>query len=249
MKIRLDELILKNNLLPSSLILPMVMAGEVWIRDKRATSIAQKVDPSEIIEIRSLRKTKYVGRGGDKLEAAINAFKIDIIDKICADFGASTGGFTDVLIQNGAKKVYAIETGKNVLDQKLRNNPKVINWEEHSLHDVFISQDQEPYNELKNVELSVVDLSFIPLSHSLPSISALTNNSDIVALLKPHYEAQDPTLLENGVIKNENIREQIVNNFKDWAEKEGYTIKGFIESPLKGGRGNVEYLVYLTKSQ
>lgn len=240
-KIRLDKLILEQNLIEEKLILPMVMAGEIFINDEKATSIAQLVDVNSNLEIRSFKK-KYVSRGGFKLEKALEDFKIEVKDLVCADFGASTGGFTDVLLKNGAKKVYSIETAKGELDMSLRNDTRVINLEDNSL----FSLENLPLKDNK-IDFAVCDLSFVTLKRALPKIFQLTKNAPMIALLKPHYEAQDESLLRNGIVKDDETRMKIVEEFKTWCVENNIKIKNFIESPIKGGsgNGNIEYLVQL----
>ena len=235
-KIRLDDFLVFQDILKKELILPYVIEGNIYINDQKATSVAQLVDMSVRITIKDTTK-KYVGRGSLKLEEALNKFKVDVSDFVCVDFGASTGGFTDVLLQQGSKKVYAVETGRNVLDHKLRMNSKVVNLEGVSLFKLDIFKEK--------IDLSVVDLSFIPLSHSLKHISYITNNAPIIALLKPHYEAQDESLLRKGVVKDSITLKSILNNFKNWLFLNNFRLLEIIESPIKGGGGNIEYLVHI----
>jgi len=243
-KIRLDEKIRTEGLIEEKMIIPMVMAGEVWADGQRAISPSQPVYIDCSIEIRGLNGKKYVGRGGLKLEAALEQFEITPTDYVCIDFGACTGGFTDVLLQKGAKKVYALETGKGILADKLRNDPRVINLEGMNLY-----KFEQNYTEIidEKINLCVVDLSFIPLTHALDKISVISNNAPIIALLKQHYEAQDESLLSRGVVKDDETRNMIVENFKNWLEQNNYSLTGFIESPIHGGGGNIEYLVKVQK--
>ena len=235
-KIRLDKLISQNNLLPEKLILPYIMEGSIFVGGQKAMSRAQLVDEDIAIEIINTTK-KYVGRGGFKLEAALDTFKVNIENKICVDFGACTGGFTDVLLQKGAKKVYSVETGKHLLADKLRNNEKVINMEDTSIFNI------QGFSE--SIDLSVIDLSFIPLSHALTHIKEITQNAPIIALLKPHYEAQDESLLRKGIVKDAETRNLIIEKFQLWLSENGFQTHGYIESPIKGGGGNTEFLFYL----
>lgn len=241
-KIRLDEK-LREMGMNEEKILPMVMAGEIWVGTQKASSRAQMIDPDVEVIVRS-NTPKYVSRGGFKLEAAIDKFGVNVEGKICADFGSSTGGFVDVLLQNGARKVYAIETGKNLLDMKIKNNPKVISMEDESLFHYEISDMPWTKNEEK-IDLVTIDLSFIPLSHALNQIRDLTLCHEIIALIKPHYEAQDESLLRKGVVKDNETREIILSNLKTWLLENNFTIKEIIESPIHGGGGNVEYLAWI----
>jgi 23S rRNA (cytidine1920-2'-O)/16S rRNA (cytidine1409-2'-O)-methyltransferase len=244
-KTRLDEYIKEHELILEELITPMILSGEIQVNGQRATGKAQIIREEDVVEIRAREHEKYVGRGGFKLEAAIEVFYIDVKDKICADFGACTGGFTDVLLQNGAKKVYAIETGKGILADKIRNDPRVVNLENTNLFTLSSYGTGMPIPFTEPIEFACIDLSFVPLKKALPHISAIINNCPIVALLKPHYEAQDLSLLRKGVVKDEETRLKIVEDFKEWLEENNYILKGIVESPIKGGGGNVEYLVNL----
>jgi len=240
-KTTLQEKIQEIDLTPNNLSLEsLILAEEILIDGKPAISKNQKIKPNSKIEYKS-KLRKYVSRGGFKLEEAINQFEINLKNKICVDFGASTGGFTDCLIQNGAKKVYAIEKGEKQLDAKLINNPKVISLEGKSLFNF----EEKKFEE--KIDLAVCDLSFIPLKKAIPKIFELTQNAQLIALLKPHYEAMDVSVLRNGKIKDKEIREKIIKNFKNWLEKNQFKLTGFAECKLKREGRNLEYLCLIEK--
>lgn len=184
---------------------------------------------------------KFVSRGGEKLEAAIKSLAIDVKEKVCADVGASTGGFTDCLLQNGAKKVYAIDVGYGILDWKLRNNPKVVLMERQNVR--FLQNLLEP------VDLVTIDVSFISLKLVLPVVKnwLMPKTGRLVALIKPQFEASYKEASRGkGVIKDSHIIEQILSDLQKFAKTLGFKIKGLIPSPILGKKGNQEFLICLS---
>ena len=193
---------------------------------------------SESDTITLLETIKYVSRGGFKLEAALKAFNIDPKDLICADIGASTGGFTDCLLQHGAKKIYAIDVGTGQLVPQLRENKKVISLEHTDIRNISLPE---------KAELTVVDVSFISLTYVLKDISNITTpHGTIITLIKPQFEVGKEHILKHG-IADPDFREESIDKIREYATTLGLLYKGSIESPITGGDGNVEYLAWFEK--
>ncbi|MBN2189783.1 MAG: TlyA family RNA methyltransferase, partial [Candidatus Aureabacteria bacterium] len=185
---------------------------------------------------------KYVGRGGFKLECAIDTFKIDVKDKVCIDIGSSTGGFTDCLLKKGAKKVFAVDVGYGQIDYSLRKDKRVVLLEKTNAR--YLRKDRIG----EKVDLVTIDVSFISLDKILPvSYSLLERGGECIALIKPQFEAGRKDVEKGGVVRNESIRLKVVSGIKDFCVATGYSVVGCVESPLKGPAGNVEYLIYAEK--
>ena len=239
-KQRIDILLTNSGLVESrNKAQRLVMAGEVKVDGQLVHKSSESYDPSCHIPIRS--KPKYVSRGGLKLEKAINEFKMNNIGgKICVDIGASTGGFTDCLLQNGAKKVYAVDVGYGQLHQSLRNNPRVIKMERVNVKDV--KSFPEP------IELVTIDVSFISLKRVFPIVKNWCNQQKIrvIALIKPQFEVGRIIAAKGkGVIRSDKDRQKVVKDIISTARDEGFNVLGVAESPIRGPKGNVEFLVYL----
>jgi 23S rRNA (cytidine1920-2'-O)/16S rRNA (cytidine1409-2'-O)-methyltransferase len=236
-KRRLDEiLIAKGWVKDKNEAFVVVTEGRVFAEGQKAISPAQVLNPGARIEMRS--GEDFVGRGAYKLAAALEKFKINVENKICADIGAATGGFTQVLLRHGASKVYAIDTAKGKFAFKLRENPKVALMEKTDVRDVKELSDP--------VFLATIDISLIPLEDILPHIKRLLSREGVVvALFKPQYQTRDPKLLKHGIIRDSVERGRLLENFLQWAEEQGWKILGQMESPIRGSEGNVEYLVWL----
>ena len=217
----------------------LVMAGEVKVDGQLVHKSSESFDPSCHITIKS--KPKYVSRGGLKLEKAITEFKIDdIAGSICVDIGASTGGFTDCLLQNGAEKVYAVDVGYGQLHQSLRKNPRVIEMERVNVKDVKGFPEQ--------VELVTIDVSFISLKRIFPVVNNWSKQKKIrvIALIKPQFEVGRKIAAKGrGVIRSDKDRQKAVKDILSTARDEGFKVLGVVESPIKGPKGNVEFLTYL----
>ena len=217
----------------------LVMAGEVKVDGQLVHKSSELFDPYCHIAIKS--KPKYVSRGGLKLEKAITEFKInDITGKICADIGASTGGFTDCLLQNGAEKVYAVDVGYGQLHQSLRKNRRVIEMERVNVKDV--KGFPEP------IELVTIDVSFISLKRIFPIVKNWCKQNEIrvIALIKPQFEVGRKIAAKGkGVIRSDKDRQKVVKDILSTARVEGFNVLGVTESPVKGPKGNVEFLTYL----
>lgn len=183
---------------------------------------------------------KYVGRGGLKLETAINKFNIDLNDLICIDVGASTGGFTDCMLQNGARLVYAVDVGHDQLDSTLRNNKKVI-----SLENTDIRYAKDKIEE--KADFISVDVSFVSLKKVLPFVKDLLKDTGkIAALIKPQFETGGIGLNKKGIVKDLKLREKVVNEIKEFSVLLGFKVIGITQSAITGGDGNIEYLIYLS---
>ncbi|HEY9121608.1 MAG TPA: TlyA family RNA methyltransferase [Brevefilum sp.] len=216
----------------------LVMAGEVRVDGEMVHKSSTQVPMNSSIEV--TQRPKYVSRGGKKLEAALDAFEVDVSGKICADVGASTGGFTDCLLQNGAKKVYAIDVGYGLLHWKLRNDPRVIVMERTNARYL----DTLP----ESINLATVDASFISLALLLPAIRTWFNSEagQIIALIKPQFEAGRKAAAKHaGVIKDEAVHSQVIMETLQSAISLSFFPVGLIPSPIKGPKGNVEFLVDL----
>lgn len=214
----------------------IVTEGRVYVNGQKAISPGQTVSDSDVIEVRAGRE--FVGRGAQKLDAALREFNIDVRGAVCADVGAATGGFTEVLLKHGAAKVYAIDTGRGKLDLKLRQDPRVVVMEETNV------LAMPPLPEL--VGLISIDVSLTSLRFVLPKILPwLSRGGSVVALFKPQYEVEDKSLLEHGILRDVAARAKLVGAFRTWLKEHGWRELGFMESPIRGSEGNVEYLWHL----
>jgi 23S rRNA (cytidine1920-2'-O)/16S rRNA (cytidine1409-2'-O)-methyltransferase len=236
-KQRLDLLMVEKGIIESrEKARAMIMAGEVLVDGKPIDKPGTKVDAQAEIMIKS--KPRFVSRGGDKLAAALDTFPIDASGCICADVGASTGGFTDCLLQYGAARVYAIDVGYGQIAYTLRQDARVIIMERTNAR--YIEALPEP------VDLVVVDASFISLKLLLPAIRRwLTSNAEVIALIKPQFEAGQQDVGKGGVVKDARVHERVLREVLTFAQSDGFVVCGLIRSPLKGPAGNVEFLVWL----
>ena len=243
-KIRLDQLLVERDLAESlDLAQRLVIAGKVRVDGQLA------VTPSQIVqndaELTVDQGPRFVSRGGKKLAAALDEFSVDVQNLVCADAGASTGGFTDCLLQNGAAKVFAIDVGHGILDWKLRNDPRVIVMEKTNAR--HVEKLAEP------VDLVVIDASFISLKVLLPVIKGWLSSparggggGDIIALIKPQFEAKREEVSRGkGVIRDAEIHRRVLHEILDFAVAKGFSLRGLIRSPIQGPKGNVEFLVWL----
>jgi 23S rRNA (cytidine1920-2'-O)/16S rRNA (cytidine1409-2'-O)-methyltransferase len=242
-KVRLDVLLVERGLAESrAKAQAMIMAGQVRVSDQVMLKPATTVTPDSLVTVDS--GPRFVSRGGEKLDAALEAFHIDVTGFICADVGSSTGGFTDCLLQRGATKVYAIDVGKGILHWKLRNDPRVVVMEETNAR--YVESLPEA------VSLVTVDASFISLKILLPVIKkwlALEEKKEersVIALIKPQFEAGKKDVARgDGVIRDPQIHRQVLLDVLGFAQQEGLNIRGLIKSPLLGPKGNAEFLVWL----
>jgi 23S rRNA (cytidine1920-2'-O)/16S rRNA (cytidine1409-2'-O)-methyltransferase len=236
-KVRLDELVLARGLAGTrSQAQRLIMAGEVSIGDEVTDKPGRLV--SEDAAVRVQEGLRYVSRGGLKLEAALDAFGITPNGRVCADIGASTGGFTDCLLQRGAAKVYAIDVGYGQLAWSLRQDPRVIAVERVNIRHL------ETLPEL--VDLATVDVSFIGLSLVLPAVKRLlASNGQIVALIKPQFEARKGQVGKGGVVRDGKVHRAVIEKVLAEAAAIGFAPAGLIRSPITGPAGNIEFLVWL----
>jgi len=238
-KERLDVLITKRGLLPSrEKAKAYIMSGVVYVNGQKEDKPGMQVEADVKIHIRE--KMKYVSRGGYKLEKAMEVFSITLNEKMIMDVGASTGGFTDCMLQNGAKKVYAVDVGYGQLAWSLRQNPKVVSMEKTNIRYVTRDQIQD------DIDFASIDVSFISLTKVLqPLQGLLKENGEIVALIKPQFEAGREKVGKKGVVRDPKVHEQVIEAVLTYAREIGYGIFGIDYSPIKGPEGNIEYLVYL----
>lgn len=238
-KIRLDKLLVDRGLVSTrQQALGTILSGNVYLEGQLADKAGRLVTEDAEISIKA--RMPYVSRGGLKLEEAIRTFKISVEGKVAIDIGASTGGFTDCLLQNGAQKVYAIDVGYGQLHWKLRNDPRVINLEKtHILKfDWGIITD--------HIDISTLDLSFISVTYVLPVLrDHLPADCEIVILVKPQFEVGKGEVGKGGIVRDMDKVQQAVNKVKEFAEGLGFEVRGLIPSPILGQKGNVEYLLYL----
>tara|TARA_Y100001970_G_C14202059_1_gene841684 strand:- start:307 stop:1050 length:744 start_codon:yes stop_codon:yes gene_type:complete len=237
-KLRLDQILFDRKLANSkSKAQAMIMAGQVYVEGKLIIKSGINFNTDSLIEIKNLGPD-WVSRGALKLIKALDANNINVDKKICIDLGASTGGFTDVLIQKGAKKVYSIDVGTNQLHEKLKKNNKVLNIEKTNAR--YLTK--EIISEL--VEILVCDVSFISLKKViLPNLHLLKSGSTIIALIKPQFESKKNET-KKGVVKDHKIHERICYEIKEWFTNQcKCKVLNIIESPIKGPKGNAEFLI------
>jgi 23S rRNA (cytidine1920-2'-O)/16S rRNA (cytidine1409-2'-O)-methyltransferase len=241
-KIRLDLLLARRGLAESrEKAQAIVFAGQVLVNGRKEDKSGALVP--EDAEIRILGETlRYVGRGGLKLEAAIREFAVPALGKIALDVGASTGGFTDCLLQHGAQKVYAVDVGYGQMAWKLRQDPRVVVIERVNIRGMSPSLVPEP------VDLAVIDVSFISLEKVLPPVTAfLKPDGAVVALIKPQFEVGREHVGKGGIVRDEVARMAAVKKIADFITELGFNVKGTIPSPITGQDGNVEFLIYAVK--
>jgi len=222
-----------------------IIAGDVKIDDIYITKAGFQINPQKDYEI-VVKSMPYVSRGGFKLQKALDTFKLDIKDRICLDAGASTGGFTDCLIQRGAKFVYAVDVGYGQLDWKIRSNEKVKTIEKTNLRICDYSEIYAPDEPVAN--LLVSDLSFISLTKVLENLKNLLAKDfhEMICLIKPQFEAGKENIEKGGVVRDKKIHVQVIKNVIDCAKNLDYSIKGLTYSSIKGPAGNIEYLIWIT---
>lgn len=239
-KNRLDAELLARGLVPSrERGRALIMAGVVYVQGQKALKAGQTVRPDEHIEVRE-NINPYVSRGGLKLEKAMAAFPIRLTDTVCMDVGASTGGFTDCMLQNGAAKVYAIDVGYGQLAWKLRTDPRVVNLERTNFR--YCTREHVP----DPVDFASVDVSFISLRIILPVLrTLLREGGECVCLIKPQFEAGRENVGKKGVVRDVAVHENVVTNMLAFAAENGFDVLGLTFSPIKGPEGNIEYLMYL----
>lgn len=242
-KKRLDAAVFDLGLVPSrEKAKALIMAGVVYVNNQKADKAGMTVTEDMKIEVRD-NTLKYVSRGGLKLEKAMQVFPINLDGCICADIGASTGGFTDCMLQNGADRVYAIDVGYGQLAWKLRCDERVVNLEKTNFR--YVTAEQVP----DKLDFASVDVSFISLKLILPVMHTLMKDcAEAVCLIKPQFEAGKENVGKKGVVRDIKVHKQVVSEIVDFMYQSGFSVLGLDFSPIKGPQGNIEYLAYLKKS-
>ena len=242
MKKRLDLILVERELFETrEKAKREIMAGNVIVNEQVVTKAGTMFKDNDELNIRIKDKLKYVSRGGLKLEKAIKTWDLDFKDKSVLDIGASTGGFTDCALQNGAKCVYSIDVGKNQLDWKLRNDERVLSLEEMHIKDL---KEEDIDNE--KVDFIVIDVSFISLTKVIPYFEKfLAKTGKIVMLVKPQFEVGREKIGRNGVVENEEYHDEAVKKIISFSKKCGYELIGVEDSPIRGSKGNKEFLMLL----
>lgn len=239
-KVRLDQLVFDLGLAESrERAKTTIMGGLVYVDGQKADKPGMQVSPESKIDVRG-PACPYVSRGGFKLEKALKSFGVDPAGRVCLDCGASTGGFTDVLLQNGAKKVYAVDVGYGQLAWRLRNDDRVVVMERQNAR--YLSPEMFP----ERMELAVMDLSFISVKLVLPAVRGLLyDGAPVICLVKPQFEAGREEIGKKGVVRDRAVHERVLREFIAFAAPAGYTVAGIDYSPIRGPEGNIEYLGYL----
>ena len=241
-KVRLDQLLVDLGLSQSRERAKItIMEGSVFVDGQRVDKPGTAVDPEKKIEVRG-EQLAYVSRGGLKLEKALKVFPVEAAEKVCIDCGASTGGFTDVLLQNGAAKVYAVDVGYGQLAWKLRTDARVVNMERTNVR--YITQEQIP----EKIDFGVCDVSFISIKLILPAVhELLKEGADMICLIKPQFEAGREKVGKKGVVRDEKVHLEVVQSFLEFFPSAGFTLMGLDFSPIRGPEGNIEYLAWLKR--
>ena len=244
MKKRLDVLLTERGLAPSrEKAKALIMAGIVYVNNQKEDKAGTSFPEDAVVEVRG-QGLRYVSRGGLKLEKAMKAFPIDLTGRYCMDIGASTGGFTDCMLQNGAAGVYAIDVGYGQLDWKLREDPRVVCMEKTNFRYVTpgdLDPDRMP-------DFASVDVSFISLSKILPPAHAiLPAGGEMVCLIKPQFEAGREKVGKKGVVRDPQVHVEVIENVLQIAQEAGFEVLGLSWSPIRGPEGNIEYLMYIRK--
>ena len=240
MKERLDVLLVKRGLAPSrEKAKALIMAGDVFVENQREDKPGSTFPDESKIEVRG-NKLKYVSRGGLKLEKALAVFPVSPEGRVCMDIGASTGGFTDCMLQNGAAKVYAVDVGYGQFAYQLRRDERVVCMEKTNIRYVTPDQIADP------ISFASVDVSFISLTKVLPPVKLLLeHDADMICLIKPQYEAGREKVGKKGVVRDPAVHREVIEMIVSFALEEGFLIRGLDHSPVKGPEGNIEYLLWI----
>jgi 23S rRNA (cytidine1920-2'-O)/16S rRNA (cytidine1409-2'-O)-methyltransferase len=221
----------------------LIMSGIVYVNDQKEIKAGRDIKADDVIEVRG-STLKYVSRGGLKLEKAMDSFPISLDGAICMDIGASTGGFTDCMLQNGAIKVYSIDVGYGQLAWKLRSDDRVVNLERTNFR--YVTREQIP----DEIDFASVDVSFISLKLILPVMyELLKENGEAVCLIKPQFEAGRENVGKKGVVRDPAIHESVITTITQFANSQKFNVLGLEHSPVKGPEGNIEYLMHLRKCE
>lgn len=244
MKIRLDQYLVQHGLIQSrERAKAMIMSGVVFVNEQKVDKAGEMIKEDAKVEVRG-HDIGYVSRGGLKLEKVMKTFPITLEGKICADIGASTGGFTDCMLQNGAARVYAVDVGYGQLDWKLRNDPRVVCLERTNAR--YLDHEQVP----DVLDFASIDVSFISLKLIFPALySLLREGGEIACLIKPQFEAGPEKVGKKGVVRDPKVHLEVLEGFLTHAKENHFTVLGVTYSPIRGPEGNIEYLGYLRKSE
>lgn len=244
MKVRLDQFVFEEGYTESrQRAQALIMAGVVYVNNQKVDKAGYMLKETDKVEVRG-KDLKYVSRGGYKLEKAIELYNLDLTDRVCMDIGASTGGFTDCMLQNGAKKVYAVDVGYGQLAWKLRTDERVVNFEKTNIRNVTEENLDEKINFFS------VDVSFISLKHIFPVAYAISTNDVIGAcLVKPQFEAGKEKVGKKGVVRDSAVHKEVIISVMDYANQNGFFVKELTFSPIKGPEGNIEFLIVITKNE
>ena len=242
MKIRLDQYLCQHGMAQSrERAKALIMAGIVFVDEEKSDKPGNLIDENARVEVRG-HDIGYVSRGGLKLEKAMQVFPLTPAGKVCMDIGASTGGFTDCMLQNGARKVYAVDVGYGQLAWTLRNDARVVNMERTNIRHVTPDMLDEP------VEFFSVDVSFISLKHIFPVAAAITTpDAQGVCLVKPQFEAGREKVGKKGVVREASTHKEVMTAAAGYANANGFSVAGVDYSPVKGPEGNIEFLMYVKK--
>ena len=243
MKKRLDVLLVEKGFFESrEKAKAVIMTGCVYVNNQKADKAGASYDESLPIEVRG-GNDRYVSRGGYKLEKAMQVFPISLDGRITMDIGASTGGFTDCMLQNGAAKVYAVDVGYGQLAWKLRNDPRVVNLERTNMR--YVTDEQVP----DKIDFFSADVTFISLRLILHAARAVcADDATAVCLIKPQFEAGRENVGKNGVVRDRRVHISVVEGIVDYCLNNGFSVLGLSYSPIKGPQGNIEYLIYIRRS-
>ena len=239
-KKRLDSLLVERGIIQSrERAKGLILSGDVSVNGNPVNKAGILVDEDAEIKLTG-KDIPYVSRGGLKLEKAIREFNLNVKDKVAIDVGASTGGFTDCLLQNGVKKVYAVDVGYGQLAWKLRNDPRVTVIERKNVRYLKPDDIGEP------VDIATIDVSFISLKLVLPVVkNLLKENGEIIALIKPQFEVGKDEVEKGGIVRDREKHERVISEIKSFAIDSGFKVLNITESPIAGQKGNVEFLIYL----
>lgn len=220
----------------------LIMAGQIYVNNQKSDKAGMTIKPDDVIEFRGATP-KYVSRGGLKLEKAVEKFDLTLEGCICADIGASTGGFTDCMLQNGAKKVYAVDVGYGQLAWKLRTDERVVNLERTNFR--YVTDEQIP----EKLDFCSVDVSFISLGIIIPVMkTVMKTGAQAVCLIKPQFEAGREKVGKKGVVRDPEVHLEVINKILSIAAENGFEVKNLDYSPIKGPEGNIEYLVHIANT-
>lgn len=242
MKERLDVLVVRQGLAESrEKAKAMIMSGDIFVNNQREDKAGSMFPDDVVVELKG-KPMKYVSRGGLKLEKALLEFDLSLENKICMDIGASTGGFTDCMLQNGAKKVYSVDVGYGQFAWKLRQDERVVCMEKTNIRYVTMEQIGEP------LDFASVDVSFISLTKVLPAAYLLMNEGgEMICLIKPQFEAGREKVGKKGVVRDPQTHKEVIQKIIDFSLENGFSVCNLSFSPIKGPEGNIEYLVHLKK--